>query len=148
MPDLTHKNFLIKKPSVVFSFSEVNETSVEKIINNIQAKQSSDAKNLSTFLIKLVKKEILAILTLAINQSLQCCIFPDSLKIAKVIPILKKDDPTLVNNFRPISLLPVLSKIFEKKLFLTNWKNTSQQITYFTIVNTVSEKIIPPSWLL
>ncbi len=44
-------------------------------------------------------------------------IFPDKLKIAKVIPLHKKDEETLFTNYRPISLLPAISKIFEKVIF-------------------------------
>ena len=40
--------------------------------------------------------------------------FPDKLKIAKVVPIHKSDDETMFNNYRPISILPPLSKVFEK----------------------------------
>ena len=52
-----------------------------------------------------------------INQSLCTGIFPDRLKIAKVIPLYKKDDPRIIDNYRPISLLPVLSKVFERAAF-------------------------------
>ena len=51
-------------------------------------------------------------------------IFPDELKIAKVIPLFKKDDPKLLKNYRPISLLPIISKVIEKIIF-------TQLSTYF-----------------
>ena len=48
-----------------------------------------------------------------INQSLTSGIFPNSLKIAKVTPIFKKENSKLITNYRPISVLPGISKIFE-----------------------------------
>ena len=41
-------------------------------------------------------------------------IVPDELKVARVIPIFKKEDEQLVQNYRPISVLPFFSKFFEK----------------------------------
>ena len=60
-----------------------------------------------------------------INTSLSTGVFPESLKIAKVIPVFKADDPTLFSNYRPISILPAFSKLFEKVMYnrLINFLN-------------------------
>ena len=49
-----------------------------------------------------------------INTSFDSGVFPDFCKTAKVIPIFKKGDPLNCTNYRPISLLSIFSKIFEK----------------------------------
>ena len=43
--------------------------------------------------------------------------FPDELKLANMLPIYKKDDPYVIYNYRPVSLLNVLSKVFEKVMY-------------------------------
>ena len=48
------------------------------------------------------------------DEVLQNFQFPSELKLADVIPAFKKEDPTLAKNYRPISLLPTVSKIFER----------------------------------
>ena len=53
-------------------------------------------------------------LTLIINQSLLTGIFPEKLKIAKVSPFFKKDDITIMDNYRPVSLLTATQQVFEK----------------------------------
>ena len=60
---------------------------------------------------------IIKSLTLVQNQVLNMGIFPDKLKIAKVIQIFKKGDPTLFKNYRPISLLQTISKVLEKIIY-------------------------------
>ena len=55
-------------------------------------------------------------------------IFPDQLKLAKVIPLHKKDSQTNISNYRPISLLPSLSKVLERVAF-------EQLSTYFVSNN-------------
>ena len=76
-------------------------------------------------LIKSIKLDILDPLTLTINQLLMSGIFPDKLKLAKVIPLYKKGDSTITDNYRPISLLPTISRLFEKIVF-------NQLLTYFS----------------
>ena len=117
VPDNSHMNYLNDPVSTFFSFQNVDEETVSKLIDNINCKNSSGIDELSTILIKLVKSGLLKSLTTIINQSLHTGIFPDKLKIAKVIPLFKKGDPTLIENYRPISLLPAISKKFERVIF-------------------------------
>ena len=53
-------------------------------------------------------------LVILYNLSLEKCVFPDLLKIARVAPAFKAGDPGSIDNYRPISSLPVLSKLFER----------------------------------
>ena len=69
---------------------------------------------MSTIFLKQIAPTILKPLTLLINQVFNTGIFPDRLKLAKVIPVFKKGDSKLINNYIPISLLPVISKVLEK----------------------------------
>ena len=59
-------------------------------------------------------------------------IFPDKLKIAKVVPIHKSDDETMFNNYRPISILPTLCKVFEKVIFNQVHENFHVNNLYFS----------------
>ena len=43
--------------------------------------------------------------------------FPDILKIGKITPVFKKGDPKLLDNYRPVSIIPILGKIFEKVIY-------------------------------
>jgi retron-type reverse transcriptase len=90
---------------------------VDKIIDQLSPKTSFGFDGLSTKLIKNVKPVLVKPITIIINQMLNNGIFPDKLKIAKIVPTYKKEDETLFTNYRPISLLPTISKIFEKVIF-------------------------------
>ena len=111
------KYYLNKHINAVFNFENVDEDTVRKTIQTLPSKNSCGLDGISSKLIKIIEPAIIKPLTLLINQVLNTGIFPDELKIAKVIPIFKKDDPTLFKNYRPISLLSTISKIIEKIIF-------------------------------
>ena len=100
-----------------FNFNTITESETLSIINKLKNKNSSGKDEISNKLLKSIKDEIAKPLTIIINQSLKTGVFPDALKIAKVKPLYKKGDNFCLNNYRPISLLPTISKIFERVMF-------------------------------
>ena len=74
---------------------------------------------------------ILPSLTSIINASFTTNTFPDAWKLAEVTPVLKSDDHEVPNNNRPISLLPVLSKVCERAAFnqFTTYQVSNEQLT-------------------
>ena len=80
----------------------------------ISAKTSTGPDGYSNILLKVIEPEISIPLALLINQSIHSGTFSNKLKIAKVITIFKKGDNVIFNNYRPISLLPVISKVIEE----------------------------------
>ena len=87
---------------------------VISIVNSLKNSDSSGYYEIATNLIKKVVAHIAEPLSLIINPCLSVGIFPDKLKTAKVCPVFKSGDIMEFNNYRPISLLPSFSKIFEK----------------------------------
>lgn len=86
---------------------------VEQTISNLRDTTSFGIDGISTKIIKLCSKHISGHIADIINQSFVDGIFPNCLKVSKVIPIFKSGCKYDFNNYRPISLTPVLSKIFE-----------------------------------
>lgn len=99
-----------------FSFQPVTFIEIRDIIDSLKNSNSKDAYELNTSTVKSVKDIIIIPLTNAINRCIESNTFPDFLKLAKVIPIHKKGDMEDPNNYRPISILPIFSKIYEKVL--------------------------------
>ena len=73
-----------------FNFELIEQDTVKKIIKRLNAKHSSGHDNVSTILLKEISPLILSPLTLILNQSWTTGIFPDKLKIDKIIPLKKK----------------------------------------------------------
>ena len=88
-----------------------------RIILSLQSSSSCGPDNISSFFLKLGSNILIYPLTIFFNFCVECGIFPDSLKMSKVVPIFKSGDKTDMNNYRPISLLPVIAKVFERLLY-------------------------------
>lgn len=99
-----------------FSFKEVSYNDVRTVIDSLKNKTSRDIYNLNINLIKGVKNLLIIPLTRLINMCIRQNAFPNCLKIARVVPIFKKGEVNDPGNYRPISLLPSISKIVEKCL--------------------------------
>jgi hypothetical protein len=100
-----------------FSFDLTTEKEVKDIIHQLSSKSSFGHDGISTVLLKKLQPILNKPISVIINQSLKTGIFPNRLKIAKIMPIHKKDSIHLVENYRPISLLPTISKVFEKIVY-------------------------------
>ena len=98
----------------IFRFRMVTTHEVEKIIKKLKNKKSSGIDEMSNLFVKKIYEEILEPLTYLINNSLYTGKFPSNYKIALVKPLYKNKKLTEISNYRPISLLPVLSKILER----------------------------------
>ena len=91
--------------------------SVLDVTKKLKSKNSSGHDEISTKLLKESIHQISIPLTHIINQSFLTGIVPQQMKIAKVVPIFKTSDPTLLTNYRPISLLSTFSKLIERLMY-------------------------------
>ena len=69
-------------------------------------------------------------LTDIFNFSLEIKVFPDDLKVGKVAPVYKSGDKDDLNNYRSISVLPTVARVFEKKYSMDKSMTTSHLINY------------------
>jgi len=92
-------------------------TEIIHIVHDLKNSKRLGLDGFSTPVIKHVVYQIANPLSLIFNKSLESGIFPDKLKLAKVIPVFKAEDKLLVSNYRPISILSVFSKILEKLMY-------------------------------
>jgi len=97
----------------------IRPASVAEVVNLINKlpNKTSNIYSVPTFIWKFCNDLISPIICTLFNSSINAGIFPECLKIARVVPVFKAGNKLSVNNYRPISVLPTLSKIFEKLMF-------------------------------
>ena len=110
----TSSSYLTDKslPTITFSAEDIR-----KIIRSINPNKAHGHDNLNTRMLKLCGDAIYDPLEMTFNQALISGSFPSYWKKANIVPIHKKGNKQTLKNFRPVSLLPICSKIFERLIF-------------------------------
>ena len=115
-----------------FPFLETTPTEVYKILSTLKTNKAAGLDNIPAALLKFCAPGISKSLICLFNRSFELSEFPTAWKEAMVIPIFKKGSHTDPGNYRPIALLPIISKVLERivhdKLssFLQTWLHDSQ----------------------
>ncbi|KXJ15113.1 putative RNA-directed DNA polymerase from transposon X-element [Exaiptasia diaphana] len=104
----------LKPVSSSFSFHEVTNKDVLLLLQNLNSKKATGPDKIPAKLLKLAGNIISPSLTKIFNCSLSSGIFPEDWKVARVSPVYKAGTKSDPNNYRPISVVPIVAKIFEK----------------------------------
>ena len=91
-------------------------SSICKQLKGLKTKKAIGLDNIPNRLLKLAADSSAPSLTFIFNLSISSGIFPDEWKIAKVLPIYKSGPRNVLENYRPISILPVVAKVLEKEV--------------------------------
>ena len=109
----------MKHRTCTFKLRACHPDEILEIINKMNKKSKScGLDNIDAFVLSIAKNELLPAITHIINLSIRDNLFPSKWKCAKIIPLHKKDEVTYPQNYRPVALLPILSKILEKAVYI------------------------------
>ena len=110
-------DYQINKEGKTFRFGAVTEQNIGDAIGKIKTAKSFGHDNVSSYFLKLALPFISGSLAHLFNIAIETSTFPDSWKIARVTPIYKVGEKCERSNYRPISVLPVIARLFEKLVF-------------------------------
>ena len=111
------KNYLPPRNPQSMYFREITTEETFQLISLLPAKKSQGPDNISPFLLKHCKEYISEPLTHIFNLSISQEIYPEKLKLSKIIPLHKGGSRNELSNYRPISLTSSISKLFEKLIY-------------------------------
>ena len=100
-----------------FSFQQVTEEHVRQVILSIDGSKATPVGDVPADMLKVTLDIHLSLITKIINLSFENGCFPDDLKLAEVSPIFKKNDDLDKENYRPVSVLFNVSKVFERIIY-------------------------------
>ena len=114
-------------------FSNISIDFVIKQIKSYTCKKATGYDELSVKILKYICDipHVMESLVYILNLSLHSSVYPDAWKIARVQPIPKGGDTAIMKNYRPVSILPVLSKIIERAVYLNIFEYLSQHNLFY-----------------
>ena len=95
----------------------VDHDSIVKIIKNLNSAKAHGWDGISIRMIKLCEQTITIPLIIISRKAILTGIYPENWKEGNIVPVHKKESKNSVKNYRPISLLPIFSKIFERLIY-------------------------------
>ena len=107
----------------VFKFMEINIKAVQNAISRLKSKRSFGVDGISSYFLKIAAPVISKSLAKIFNKSLLVGSFPEGWKISKVAPIFKDGVKSEMGNYRPISVLSTVARVFERLVY--------DQLSYF-----------------
>ena len=118
---VTRKNnhvgkYIVKNIKTAF-FAAIYPEEISKSVKNFKSNTSSGYDDIDIKIVKKVINYICKPLSAIFSKCIDCGVFPDQLKIARVIPVFKSGSQEILTNYRPISVLPIFSKVFEKCIY-------------------------------
>ena len=124
-----HKFLDPKQPNSMF-LQPTNKSEIDKIIKSLDSNKSSDIYGMSPKLLKILSPAISETLSNIFNESFALGVLPDHMKLAMITPIFKGGSKLDVSNYRPVSVLPIISKVLEKLMLtrLTKYLDKSKII--------------------
>ena len=95
----------------------INDNEILSLIRNLNPNKATGSDGITGKMLLICDESAVLPLKIIFQNILDTSVYPDSWKLANLTPVFKKGDKQLVENYRPISLLPVCGKIFEKIIF-------------------------------
>lgn len=114
--NISFNSYLHNRQESTFTMSPITSDELISTVNNLRD-SSPGCDGVPMNILRSVVPLLSPVLLHLCNKSFSTGVFPDQLKIAKVLPIHKSGDKRLFNNHRPISVLPAISKILEKLMY-------------------------------
>ncbi len=105
-------------PKENFHLADITIDSVSKRLQKLNVSKATGMDGIPANILKLTSTLIAPPITFIFNLSIRTGMYIDEWKLARVIPIYKSEDKRKCENYRPISILPIISKIFEGKFLL------------------------------